>query len=387
MIISINRVQNLFLGAIALFLSIVPMSCASSHSGTNEVFNYDERINPDIPIDISLKHIQNPDDQDYDLTYEIAEQDNDCIRIEPTSTYYDNYVSGVPFYIPTCSYWDSETNEYPLLSCSIINNSNEDLSIDRLEVIVHSSKIDQLPYIHIFFEEDHSNTMTLINESYVNWGGMTLDYTILKKGETFDGNYRKSRTIDFFEDSMRIDLLDDLIEMGYDYERACKMCEEPISAEQPFLWLDINNDNFDEYSSVFAPFEFQNHIDASEHDAFARINGRITFQNSSHPVYFEGRISLSTHGDFGGACSDADAFDVELRTDGENYTLMHPYITKIPAHGVEKISLAIKCDKSTVHKFRINAINSNELVIASKEIYLHYLNPPHSSKHVYVEEK
>ena len=111
------------------------MSCASSHSGTNEVFNYDERINPDIPIDISLKHIQNPDDQDYDLTYEIAEQDNDCIRIEPTSTYYDNYVSGVPFYIPTCSYWDSETNEYPLLSCSIINNSNEDLSIDRPYII------------------------------------------------------------------------------------------------------------------------------------------------------------------------------------------------------------------------------------------------------------
>ena len=111
---------------------------------------------------------------------------------------------------------------------------------------------------------------------------------------------------------------------------------------------------------------------------FARIYGQLSFSQYPLTVKFKGIIPLSTSGEYGAENAVDDRFDVILKPIGNDYVLRFPYVTTIAPGGNERVNLRLKCKQSAIHHFKINAVNSNDLDISSKNIHLHYINPRHS---------
>lgn len=221
----------------------------------------------------------------------------------------------------------------------------------------------------------------LSNESWYDYGGVTLEYSILKKGEEFT-NYKKKVHIPYFEEVYHLNLKNDLIEMGYDYNTIRELAEEigePWGANSDGqIKLYIPDNEVVEYAKLFSPFEVTMIDDV--YIGIARIYGRLSFDNSNFTTSFHGNLCLTYPDGFGDYIEDDDIYDVELHTEGNNYTLNMPYVETLQPGETRKIAITMKCKESSNHKMRIRAINNNNIKISSTPIKLHYLNPRHSTK-------
>lgn len=363
------------------------VSCNNEQSNQNSIMNspniadnITNSLKKEIDIPIEIKTIRESEN-DYKgkyLHFVISNENSNVISISPTSDYFDKYVSKKRFSIDEIAYVDEGTgfNEFVTIEYYIINNSINTLNINGLDVIVEKSQIDDLPYLYIATEAKFSNTLTLVDESWYNWGSATLKYKILKKNECFDGTYENEKKINYFDDIKHVNFLSDLIEKGYDYNAVANAVGSNIDS---IVVLIINNNNFYQYSNLFYPFEIG--IDNSgEYYGFARINGELTFCNSDVKIEFSGKIQLSTSGGFGGWLELNDKFNIELKTEGENYVKHLPYITTIEPGGSERVRMTFKTSKSSNHIFKLKANNENGLMIESKTINLHFLVPKHNSR-------
>lgn len=386
-------------GGFMLFIfSILLCGCHGTRtsnlsSGKEEVLEVQDNNTQEVfPILVTLKE---PDHQNrqypLDIVFKLSDK-NEYISIDPISDYYNSYVSKKRFSVPIVPSMHTEEvvewNVYPQIECFIINNSNETLNINEMNINVTSSKIDPLPYIYIATEGSYCNCMVFMNESWFNWGEARLDYKILRKGEQFDGRYSKTKEIPYFSDICRINFLQDLISMGYDYEALFQMTGKSHSDEDDDIGIWIEEDQYNTFKGLFEPFEIETDSFNDEYYAgFARIYGKLTFIDSNYSVEFQGKILLSCAGEFGGGMEEDDSYDVKLKTKGTNYILKYPYVTSIAPRGSERIGMTLMCPKSTLHTFSIEAINNNDIKLKSKEIRMHYLNPKHSSMNIWQIKK
>lgn len=379
--------KNLFFLFIVIFTA-----CGGNSPKTNSSnVQNDSKKSVDLPIEIKVVRENKSEKQrDYLHFYLSNESDND-IYINPSSGYYDKYTSGQSFNLPEVAYISemggdgyTENSEFLSTDYYIVNNTENALSINGLDIVVHKSEIDKFPYIHVASEEKYSNTLVLANESWSNWESLSFRYKILKKDEDFDGNYQKEKQIEYFEDIKRIDFLPDLIEKGYDFETVknkykSNLIEQGIheNKEDDCMCLNINNENFDQYANLFYPFEIGSAYEG-EYYGFARICGEISFSESDFRISFSGKIFLSTQGGFGGGLDINDSYNVKLQSEGQDYIKHFPYITKIEPGGSERVNLTFMCSKSSNHIFFLRALNDNDLTIESKKIHFHFLLPKHS---------
>lgn len=370
-----------------------PSAADGAYSNEDTIVNAEEIRADEIRADV-LCDIEIGLDIDYSdseiapagecLKYKASKSDGEFV-VEPTAPYYNQYVSGKRFEIPLVQAYVEgayiDANVYPKFYCYLQNTTDEAITVSSLDVEVESSSTDRLPYFRVATEASNSNCLVLSNESWFNYGGVTLEYAILKKGETFS-NYKKKIHIPYFEEVYRINFKNDLIEMGYDYEAARAAAEDilgPYDANSDGqLNLYIPDDEVTEYAHLFYPFEVAM-IDGV-YIGIARIYGRLSFDNSDFTASFHGNLSLTYPNGFGDYVEDDDTYDVELRTEGRNYTLNLPYNVTISPGETKKIGVTMKCKKSSNHTLRLTAANSNGLAISSVPIRLHYLNPRHSSK-------
>ena len=152
--------------------------------------------------------------------------------------------------------------------------------------------------------------------------------------------------------------------------------------------LYISEEELPRYSQLFYPFEIvREHNHGEFYMGMARIYGRLSFENSDFTTCFKGQLSLSYPAGFGAAMEEDDSYDIELRTEGENYTLSFPYNIVLTPGQSKKIGITLLCQKSSNHTIRIKAKNNESLDICSVPIKLHYLNPRHSSKIIWQSEK
>ena len=333
-------------------------------------------------IDVTVEHIQHPS-YDYNFCFKLDKQDESDLWIEPTSTYYDKYISDEPMEIPACRPFIH--NEYPILGCYIVNNTDSPMSIDRLVLEVSKSEKDPLPFLYIFTDEEYRNSLKLYNEGWENWGKANLEYRILKRNEVFDGKYNKKKEIPYFEDDYQINLINDLLEMGYDVTAISKATgEEEESIKESGIWVEILDKNYDEWQTLCSPVEIGKYVPDDDSDdtdeeinyyGFARIYGQLTFAHHPLKVNFKGIIYLSSSGGGGAGDEIDDSFDVDLKPVGNDYVLQFPYVTSIAPGGNERINLRLKCSRSAIHHFKIKVVNSNDLDISSKNIHLHYIIP------------
>ncbi len=339
-----------------------------------------------LDVDVTVEHIHHPlysdFNLDYNFSFKLDKQDNYDLWIEPTSTYYDNYIYGNRIEID--DYFQDIRNEYPILGCYLVNNTDSPLNIDKLVLDVSESKKDSLPYLYMYTSESQMNSLSFTNENWENWGKAILEYKILKKNETFNGKYNKKIEIPYFEDDYDINFIDDLIKMGYDISAISKeIGKEETSIKESGIWTEIKDNNFEKWKLLFSPFEIGKYNEmgnGSEEDVyygFARIFGQLSFAQYPHKIKFKGKIILSTSNEYGAPDDIDDHFDVNLKPVGNNYVLRFPYVTSIAPGGNERINLRLKCPRSAIHHFKIKVGNSNDLDISSKNIHLHYLKPRH----------
>ncbi len=360
-------------------------------------------------IDILLPiHTVRADHSDYDdkdkekdiLIFQKTKETEQEIFIEASSRYYDQYISGKRFYAPILQTFPFNLREYLNLEIAIVNNTPNRLDIEELDVNVEKSRIDSTPFLFIYTSFYEINTLILSNESDFNWGGATLHYSLLKKGESFNGRYKKRKHIKYFDKYYQLNLLDDLTEMGYDFEKVKK--EPSISTETydnketgiQYTTVDLiaySKEDSIKYSKLFYPFEFRrlektkinSHGDTIVWTPFigcARLYGKITFDHSDKVINFYSDIVLCAF--VGGAdFEEEDHFDVKLKTDEDNYNLRYPYTTVIEPYGMEMITLTVKADKSSTHRFYLSLKNNNNLNIRSKDINLHFMAPKNYRKY------
>lgn len=82
-----------------------------------------------------------------------------------------------------------------------------------------------------------------------------------------------------------------------------------------------------------------------------------------------------------------DSFDVILKENGDNYVIEKPYSVSLQPGASDLIGVTFRCDKSTRHSFLVSAENNEGLIVKSKIIKLHLLNPRHSSKNIWQIKK
>ena len=377
------------------------MGCTGKNVKTNTEDNDIDPIScedevPDIPIELDIDY----SDNEYfgvnnTLKYKIVQNDN-LFVIEPTSPYYDKYTSGKRFEIPeVVGYCEGEyidVNMYPKIYCYMQNNTEKDLTISALDFVVESSSIDHLPYFNIATEYAHSNCLVLANENWFNYGNINFEYTILKKGEDFK-KYEKKISIPYFQDIHRLDFRQDLIEKGYNYEAIRSIVrayneDMDIEHSDECMSLYFSKEELPRYSKLLYPFEVVRvDGDSNSYMGIARIYGRLSFENNDFTTCFKGQLSLSYPAGFGAGMDEDDSYDLELRAEGENYTLTFPYNVVLTPGQSKKIGITLLCQKSSNHTIRIKAKNNESLDICSVPIKLHYLNPRHSSKIIWQSEK
>ncbi len=342
----------------------------------------------DVPVIVNIVHDSDPD-LPLPAEYLVVNNTNDEIAIDTNSDYYNKYMSENRFNAPLVIGYFNEDVEYLTLELDIVNNTSESISVNELNINVEKSSIDNYPYIYISTAEDYSNCIQFFNGSWFNWKGFTFSYTILKKGQNFNGKYIKSVHIPYFDDVKTVNLLQDLKELGYDFDSLLSYVrvqnkQNGYSEDDPWTkeddgsqYLNFGATDADDIASIqrwFYPFEFKR-LDEYTYEGRATLYGSIKFDNTDIVKNFTAEISLSTAGGFGAVSYENDKFDVKLRTEGENYVKRFPYTTVIEPQGAEMIKLRVMADKSSNHNFFINVINDNELVIRSKNIKFHNFRP------------
>lgn len=339
----------------------------------------------DIPIFINLSHNENMK-QLVDAEYEITcETDND-IYIDINSRYYKQYTSRTRFKVDQLVFFDNSENvEYLTMCLDVVNNTSERLSIKELNIIVDESKPDSIPIIYICTEAAQSNSIRFVNESWFNWKGFTFSYSILKNGESFNGHYTQSRHIPYFDSDVIINLLPDMILMGYDFDGLMESIKtrdlyandyNDDSDYRTCVMLNITeeDDDFCDFQGRFKPFGLKKG-NFGEYVGVATLYGSIKFDNIDFKVEFIAEISLSTPDGFGALSYANDEFNVKLKSLGNDYTLKYPYVTVIEPYGTEMIKLTMIADKSSLHKFHVDIKNDNGLKVKSKEVHFHHYFP------------
>lgn len=377
-----------------LALLFLTVSCASNDTSNRSGYYEDITEQPDILVPLSIEPL--PDsikDLYYDPMYFSIENESDeYIKIEPQSTYYDAYISDKRLTVrdkDVCS----DDLQFPVLNFYLNNNTDNPLSISSLDINVSKSILDTLPYVYFVESQLLNNALVIRNESWIDWGGMKLSYTILKRGETFDGKYKHNLSIPYFEDRIIVDFYQDFIDMGLNdelnafcddsfFDTDDLKCDFLVGHNKSSDHLNIgmlSEMESEEVDVLSYPFEYAASID-NYYYIFARIYGKISFSNSDFNKEFEAEIYITKPAGDGMELDTSDIFGLELQPEGKNYTKSFPYTTTIAPNESERIQLTLKCPKSAIHDLVVKFNNDNGLDIRSKDIKLHLLNGRHSSQ-------
>jgi len=398
---SITTVKGLLFFGLLVSCIVIMAGCSNKGQKENNTASilatndWGEEMTVDVPIAVNVSNSSTGCKESY-LKYKVVDETDSAIIIDATSPYYDDYVSGKTFSASKCPYMDYiEYMEYLKVDLDIVNNTQSAIDVEELDVNVETSMLDSFPYVYVCTEDEKSNTISFYNASWFDWGGFTFSYSIMKKGEKFNGKYKKERHIDYFEDEYQVDLLPELIQMGYDFERVCRVTDQKYGLEfdeigfrkrcsLPYK-LDDEQDDIRDYiticyytnaqDSIFYPFEKVIMYDEDTYVGIARLYGKIKFDNSNVEVHFVANVSLSVYCGFGAGSNEDDRFNVDLKTEGSKYKLRFPYTTLIEPYGAERITLIIRAKKSSNHVLHFALKNGNGLEIRSKKLQVHYMSP------------
>ena len=396
---------NRLIPAIIILLSWIFFGCSSRSASdgmdSSETFLDSTDEEEENKLTISFGIIDDIGEDNDIIKYAVKEV-NDTISIYPDSGNYKNYRDSDEYeFHPERDDYCSDYIQNPKLQLYITNNSDETISFDKLRVQVESSVLDTFPYLYIEQTQTIRYGMEILNECWTNWGVMTIEYSFLKKGETFNGQYRHSLKIPYFENAAIIDFKNDLISDGFNPQKIEKYLapsdlsdyeySEILRYRSPVFGHNSKTSDVDaaylipdlstaQISDLAFPFEYGENYE--QFYLFARMHARISFSKSKFTKKIKGIIPLTCIYPGGAENDIVDDFNIELKPTGDNYIIDLPYITTLRPGQSERIQLGIKCVKSSHHKFKCILSSHEEEVLKSKPIKFYNINGRHSSYYV-----
>lgn len=361
--------------------------------------NADKR--PDILVPTKMEAMGKNEDNN-PMSFAVIEETEDLITIEPTSWYYNDYCSRTRLKVPNTSVFEhgvSDYLHYPRMSFYIENNTEEPLTISSLDICVAESAEDPFPYLLLLEDPAINSSLQIWNEAWSDWGQMNLSYSLLKRGEPFNGKYERQITIPYFEDKVCVDFYEDAVGKGWNdisshcvrydedetpiNESKCKVVGRNCSTSHLKIGLLPAETTAQDADKLSYPFEYGSVSDMHEDGdfyIFARVYGHISFTKSEFTKDFQAVVYLTSPWQGGAGLGVSDNFDVQLKPIGKDYKVSFPYSTTIAPNRSEKIQLVLKCPKSAIHHFSVVFNNENDLNIRTKNISFHYINSRHSTK-------
>lgn len=357
--------------------------------------NNSEESNQGLSISVGIPF--DPSISEADVLSYYAKEENGIVNIFPNSGYFKRYCSEDEMeFNPERDVYCSDYIDNPQVQVYITNNSDKVLTFDKLRVDVHSSKLDTFPLIYIEQAFTRRFGMDILNESWTNWGKMTIEYSFEKRGKPFNGKYDYFLIIPYFEDCATINFRPDIIAEGFDCEKLNRYIE--LNAEENYYNPPVYGHSTNSADVIFArlvgpnfspellsdlayPFMYGYGMDNQPY-IFTRIHARISFSKSKFKKKITGIIPLTCFYPGGAQDELVDEFDVLLKPVGTNYYVDLPYVTTLQPGCSERIQLRIKCDKSSRHNMNIQLFSDNQGVFISKPINFYNVNGRHSSYHV-----
>lgn len=376
-----SNICSLIIGL--LIVTTLLISCNKTNNSSNEeevetaTVVVEDVLNQDVQIGIKLIH---PESLEFGepMRYSLNET-SEGIIITPHSRNLDAFTGGKRFEIPrVCGFVFGdgfECVEFLSFDAYIENNSDTPITLDELYIDVERSKLDDNPYLYMGTTEDVSNSMIIVNSGWADNGKMTLEYKLLKKGESFKGKYDFKKTYRLPDDGLIVNFTDDLIRLGYNWD----YIKKTYGSDDEYIFSLGKDGDSDNPNSLYFPFEWEAE-DEWSYVGFCRIYGRISFEKSDQIIEFQGKISLSTTGGFGAAFDYDDSFNAQLKTEGNNYKVRLPYVTTIQSNDAERVKFIVRCDKSSFHKLSLRMKDGDGNIYSSKDVSLHYMMPKYCDK-------
>lgn len=307
-----------------------------------------------------------------------------------TSAIYSKYLdqkagaNRFPFRRPIFDAPNECTSEVVLgldLNCYVVNNTDRDIHVNRIRIDVDNSTADHFPYMKVETVDDVSSTIDILNCNYENWKYFDLDYTILLPGQKFDGKYKSSRRISYFENRKTIDFVEDIKKLVPGYE---KIRKEVLDTEYSSLGLvDIeavrgNKQVFEHFSGLLKPYSIKLAGSDPEWDDYictATVVMSIKFDTGER-INYEGPIYLALGATGRGAgMLEEDQFDVTLKPSGKGYSVWLPFVTTISRGGSTKLTFCISAPRTSTHDFKVIMENNEGVIMESKPCRLNFFNP------------
>lgn len=342
---------------------------------------------------------------------------NDLVTIYPRNNYLSSYFNDNKIKIEDVPNWEwlIETHN-PMIDLKFINNTKETIIVNKIIVEVEESEKDTRPFIMLYEESGMTSGLALVNQSWEKWEYCDFRFSFGKNELDFNGTYKYHKRINEFEKLTYFSLVPYLEKSGVNYK---KLIELPfVSATsiaevgyEDFFKKEYNMDELnciygvanteEEFNQLkeFIPFvdgEFREKKiftdfdeekgDSVIHELFvvgtAYLHGELIFPNYPHPITVKGEVAITQAGG-GAALWPNHQFDVELKTEGRNYTIELPKTLYMKPGDPERIALRISAPQSSIHKLKFRFSNINDMEIVSNPIKLDYFR----LKHLYYESE
>ena len=341
---------------------------------------------------------------DWSFHYEIEEKNGEYY-VSPTHYYLNNFYQDEWINMEYLPWSDWQIEPYPHnpeFDIKIVNNTKKTLFVDKLYVDVEESKRDTRPLIFLYFNENLTSGFYMLDQSWESWDYFDFQFSILKKNEEFDGNYKYSQRIEAFEGVKYFDIKPYLIEEGVNYKELEKIAIEKIEKNeyydkstsdqklniQEHIEKLLSSSFFDKevYDMIkpYMPFLVEpwqevakgDYSDISSRFPRAYIYGEVKFNNYEPSIFVTGELLLYLIG--GGAdLQPSMAFDVELKLEGRDYTIEYPTSLVIKSKEAERIQIRLTAPQSSYHKFRFRLNSIEGTIISTKMINLELFRQKH----------
>jgi len=321
------------------------------------------------------------------ISYELNELD-EFWEVKPKSDYYDRYKSHQVM---------TEDKDYTFsgdpppfihnpvtFDFKIVNNSDESIFFNKVVFDVEDSHTDTQPLL-VF-----SNFMGWSNESFTVY---QENWIPIKNAKVFYNIYNcdtDDKNINYehfrYSEKLKVDGLkpidvsisNALVKEGINTAKLKPVGNQDISQME----IRQTERGIKEIRTILGKYAPSYLAPMSSDPIYILTAGKIEYQYEDTDgkiitdyVKFKEYVEVAGGWEYGAYGPSSFDYKSNLQIDAKNYQITTSVSQYLKPKDVDRFTISLNAEKSSIHKFKIKLYNSDSLVYRSKPIFLHYLLP------------
>lgn len=306
---------------------------------------------------------------------------NGLYTIKPCNDYLNKYYDEKKVIIQEFPWWEWIINPHnPFIDVKIVNNSNQTLFVDKIVAEVKESVLDERHLLLLHREEANTSSFLIINESWRDWKFFDFKFSF-SKHDRFSGDYKYSKRVDYFDFRHFFDLKPYLENEGVNYARLQKIAlrefgyiyeiDTVLDIKKSVYLIVTDSIIMNEINDCLPSIVNKADVNKGSYGGipYVYLFGQLTFPDYGDTIKVEGMIPI-TYGDGGAMIVPVESFNMNLKSEGNNYNVEYPVSISIKPNEAERISIQLNAPKSSFHKLRFKLNNINGVDIYSNDLSL-----------------